>query len=77
MALKQHYCGIIEEVLGLAPELEEDGNLLEGTVDILIKLRLDARRQKNYALADQIRDDLKKIGITLKDGKEGTEFSLD
>ena len=77
MALKQHYCGIIEEVLGLTPELEEDSNLLEGTVDILIQLRLDARRQKNYALADQIRDDLKKIGITLKDGKEGTEFSLD
>jgi cysteinyl-tRNA synthetase len=76
-ALKQHYCGVIKDVLGLTPEIEEDSNLLEGTVDILMTLRLDARRQKNYALADQIRDDLKKIGITLKDGKDGTEFSVD
>ncbi|MCA6074961.1 cysteine--tRNA ligase [Fulvivirga sedimenti] len=72
-----HYTGIITDVLGLKSEQESNSHLLDGTLDVLINLRTDAKRQKNYALADQIRDDLKRIGITLKDGKDGTEYSID
>jgi len=75
--LQEHYCGIISEVLGLLPEIQGDSDLLDGALHVLIDLRTDAKRQKNYALADQIRDDLKKIGITLKDGKDGTEYGIE
>jgi cysteinyl-tRNA synthetase len=32
---------------------------------------------KNFALSDQIRDELQAIGVQLKDTKEGTQFHLD
>jgi cysteinyl-tRNA synthetase len=41
-----------------------------------IAARLDARRQKNFAEADRIRDELAALGIVLKDGKDGTSWGL-
>lgn len=41
--------------------------LTEKLMELLIELRLEARQQKNFALADAIRDKLKKINITLED----------
>jgi cysteinyl-tRNA synthetase len=35
-----------------------------------------ARANKDFALSDSIRDQLIELGIQLKDGKEGTTFSL-
>ena len=66
------------DVLGLENEKASDGNndKLEGTVNLLIEMRKQAREDKNFALSDQIRDQLLAIGIQLKDGKEGTSFSL-
>ncbi len=66
------------EVLGLEDEKVADGNnaKLEGTVNLLIEMRKQARENKNFALSDQIRDQLLALGIQLKDGKEGTSFSL-
>ena len=43
---------------------------------MLITMRLEARANKNFALSDQIRDQLLALGIQLKDGKEGTTFSI-
>jgi cysteinyl-tRNA synthetase len=40
-------------------------------------MRNEARSQKNFALSDQIRDQLSEIGIQLKDGKDGTTFSVE
>jgi len=34
-------------------------------------LRKKAREDRNYALSDRIRDDLKKLGVQLMDGKDG------
>ena len=66
------------DVLGLEDEKVSDGNndKLEGTVNLLIEMRKQARENKNFALSDQIRDQLLALGIQLKDGKEGTTFSL-
>ncbi len=44
-------------------------------IELLINLRADAKKNKNYELADKIRDELKNIGVELKDGKNRTEFS--
>jgi cysteinyl-tRNA synthetase len=42
----------------------------------LIELRKSARENKDFATSDQIRDQLAALGIQLKDGKEGTTYSL-
>ena len=65
------------DVLGLTEE-KTNGNKdkLEGTVNMLIEMRKQARDNKNFALSDQIRDQLIALGIQLKDGKEGTTFSI-
>ena len=65
-------------VLGLEDEKVSDSSndKLEGTIHMLIEMRKQARDNKNFALSDQIRDQLIALGIQLKDGKEGTTFSL-
>lgn len=68
------------EVLGLidtAVEHTDHSQKLSGTIDMLIKLRSQARENKDFATSDQIRDQLLAIGVQLKDGKEGTTFSLE
>lgn len=66
------------DVLGLSNEKASDSSTdkLEGMVNMLIGMRNQARADKNFALSDQIRDQLITLGIQLKDGKEGTTFSI-
>jgi cysteinyl-tRNA synthetase len=66
------------DVLGLEDEktMDSSNDKLEGAVNMLISMRNQARADKNFALSDQIRDQLIALGIQLKDGKEGTTFSV-
>ena len=68
----------VYDVLGLENEkiTDSSNDKLEGTIQLLIEMRKQARENKNFALSDQIRDQLLALGIQLKDGKEGTTFSL-
>ncbi|MEP2772693.1 MAG: cysteine--tRNA ligase [Fulvivirga sp.] len=75
--LLQHYKGFITEVLGLQEEKESQDDKFDGVVQLLIQVRQNAKEAKNYQLSDKIRDDLKALGVTLKDGKEGTDYSID
>jgi cysteinyl-tRNA synthetase len=68
---KKTFIGFMESVLGLEEEKGQNDELLDGTVQLLIDLRKKARTDKNFALSDKIRDDLKNIGIQIKDGKDG------
>jgi cysteinyl-tRNA synthetase len=54
------------------PEQKDESGLTEQLMALLIRLRQDARKQKNFALADGIREGLKEIGITLEDRPDGT-----
>ena len=76
--LKQTMNAFVYDVLGLEDEKVSDSNndKLEGTIALLIEMRKQARENKNFALSDQIRDQLLALGIQLKDGKEGTTFSI-
>ena len=66
------------DVLGLQEtSAASSDDKLADTVQLLITLRNEARAQKNFALSDQIRDQLNEIGIQLKDGKDGTAFSIE
>jgi len=67
------------DVLGLVDKVSENNDTsdkLTSTVELLIKLRAEARNNKDFALSDQIRDQLQEMGIQLKDGKEGTTFTI-
>ena len=67
------------EILGLQRQngSEDNSNTLNGVVQLLIELRNKARANKDFATSDQIRDELSALGVQLKDGKEGTTFSID
>ena len=66
------------DVLGLFKEdgTEANDDKLEAVINLLIAMRNEARANKDFAQSDFIRDQLAAMGITLKDGKEGTSFSL-
>ena len=65
------------DILGLTNDAASSDNTktLSDTVDVLIKLRAEARADKDFALSDKIRDELLAVGIQLKDGKDGTSFT--
>ena len=68
------------EILGLQ-NLNDSTNQhkekLEETLELLIKMRSDARANKDFELSDKIRNELDEIGIQLKDSKGGTTFKID
>ncbi len=45
-------------------------------IDLLVKLRTELRAAKQWAIADQVRDGLTALGVEIKDGAEGTTWSL-
>ena len=51
-----------------------EGGLADGLMEIIIALRQDARVQKNWALADRIRDELKEHGVVLEDTPTGVRW---
>ncbi len=63
-------------VLGLDFQKEEGtaDDLSEQLMALLIDLRAEARKEKNFALSDAIRDRLGALGIVLEDGKNGTHW---
>ncbi|MDA7706093.1 cysteine--tRNA ligase [Flavobacteriaceae bacterium] len=66
------------DILGLKNVISnKQDQKLGDTVELLIRMRNDARAQKDFSLSDKIRDELLAIGIQLKDGKDGTTFILD
>ncbi len=76
--LKEHIDVFVFDILGLENERASgvDSNKLGGVVELLIQLRMEARANKDFATSDKIRDQLAAMGIQLKDGKEGTTFTL-
>ena len=73
------YDGIVDKVLGLKDE-EEGGEKASATINGLMGMVLDQRKKakeaKDWATSDKIRDELNALGITIKDTKDGTEWSI-
>ncbi|WP_435262273.1 cysteine--tRNA ligase [Tenacibaculum sp. nBUS_03] len=75
--LKKTMKAFVFDVLGLMNEVAKgSSDKVNGVVELLIKLRKEARENKDWALSDQIRDELLELGIQLKDGREGTSYSI-
>ena len=69
----------MDSVLGVL-DLAHEVDPASGDLDVLlieskIAERLQAREAKNWDAADRLRDDLLAIGVTIKDGPEGTSWS--
>ena len=74
--LKDTFEGFVIDVFGLLPLVENDSDKLDGTINLLVEMRDEAKQNKDYALSDKIRDNLSQIGVQLKDGKEGTTYII-
>lgn len=74
--LKSTLNAFIFDVLGLQTVEENNNEKLDQTLKVLIELRNQARKSKNFELSDQIRDKLLAEGIELKDGRDGTSYVL-
>jgi cysteinyl-tRNA synthetase len=76
-SLKETIDTFIFDVLGLVNISKENtgSDKLASAVEILIKLRKEARLNKDFALSDKIRDELAEAGIQLNDSREGTTFT--
>ncbi|MCS4302901.1 cysteine--tRNA ligase [Chryseobacterium sp. BIGb0232] len=74
--LKSTLNAFIFDVLGLQAVEENNNEKLDQTLKVLIELRNQARKSKNFDLSDQIRDKLLAEGIELKDGRDGTSYVL-
>ena len=67
----------LSAVLGMrldADAKDETGQQAAPFIELLINLRAELRKQKNFALADQIRVQLTELGVNLEDSKEGTSW---
>lgn len=75
-ALKDLFRVFVTDLLGLRNEDEgkEDEKLTGDLMEIIISLRKDARDKKDFATSDKIRNELNRIGISLKDRKDGVDW---
>ena len=62
----------LTEVLGIIVDKEDE--ILDSDIEALIAERQAARKEKNFARADEIRDELLAKGIVLKDTREGVQW---
>nr|WP_294490482.1 cysteine--tRNA ligase [uncultured Mediterraneibacter sp.] len=62
----------LTDVLGIIIDRKEE--ILDDEIEALIEKRQAARKEKNFALADQIRDELLEKGIILEDTREGVKW---
>jgi len=66
-----------QDILGLkAEKAGRTEDRLPALVELVLQLRQEARQRKDFASSDRIRDTLLKLGIEIKDTKQGTEWRL-
>ena len=70
---------MVHDILGFkAEEKEAEGNdeVLSGAIDLLLKLRIEAKNNKDWGTADKIRNELKALGVEVKDTRDGFEWTI-
>ena len=69
---------LLFNVLGFNEEVEDSkkSNSSDELISLLIKIRNQARSNKDFKLSDQIRDDLLKIGVQLNDEQNSSSYKL-
>ena len=78
--LVQIFDDIVFGVLGLRDEEAAGGkadSVIAGLMDMVLESRAAAKAAKDWTTSDHIRDSLKKLGIVVKDTKDGAEWTLE
>ncbi len=77
--IKLYVKSIVDGVLGIWPE-ESGGEVLpklEATMSLILEIRANARKNKDWPTSDLIRDQLKAAGIKVEDGAQGSTWKLE
>ena len=78
--LKKFFSDFLFDIFGLRDSQTGSSNgvgkSMDGLMELVIDLRQSARENKDWPTSDKIRDTLQQLNIQLKDGKEGTSWSL-
>ncbi len=74
--LQKEFNGFVFDVLGLVKESENANSKMDDVMSLLMEIRSEARDKKDWATSDLIRDKLQEAGITIKDSKDGTSWTL-
>ena len=69
--IQQQFKVYIEDILGLQSIKETTNSSFEGVMQLLIKIRKEAKAKKDFVTSDTIRNELSAMGIQLKDEKDG------
>lgn len=66
------------DILGFSQQLDEkiDHNSQKELIELLIKIRSNARNEKNFKLSDEIRNELLNLGIKLNDDGSSSSFEI-
>ena len=76
--LKSVFGLFIENLLGLKTQNEanESSDAYHKAIDLLLNIRLEAKKNKDWATSDKIRNELTAIGFEIKDTKDGFEWKI-
>ena len=78
--LQKCFSDVLFDIFGLKDEYASGANNLSSSLDsvmqLVLELRQQARENKDWATSDKIRDSLAKENIVIKDGKDGSNWSL-
>ena len=69
--VKKQFSAYLEDILGLQDEHAAERGRLNQVLDLLIEIRREAKAKKDYATSDKIRNQLQRLGILMKDEKNG------
>lgn len=76
-SLKSQFRFVVTDLLGLVPEMEKnEEELIGGLIAMILDVRKQAKEEKNWAVSDKIRDELARMGVTVKDRKDGTDWEI-
>ncbi|MCQ2166561.1 MAG: cysteine--tRNA ligase [Bacteroidales bacterium] len=80
LLLRRLFDEVLFDVMGLRNDAAASDDRSAGVIDGLMKMvleeRAEAKAAKDWAKSDRIRDALKEIGVTVKDTKDGAEWSI-
>ena len=74
LAAGQNTLRTLAGVLGLRLQEKKGSADADPFVNLLVEVRTEARKQKQWAMSDLIRDRLKELGVTIEDSKDGTTW---
>jgi cysteinyl-tRNA synthetase len=69
--MKDKWKVFLEDIFGLQETNEGNNELLQSVMRLLMEIRKEAKAKKDFATSDKIREQLKELGIVLKDEKDG------